>query len=169
MQPRIEILTTKKLIGKSAMMSLSKDKTPELWKSFMQDRSLIANAMSSDLISMQVYDQNLDFKDFTPATLFEKWATNEVTNFDKIPANMKEFVLEGGLYAVFIHRGLVSDFPKTAQYIFGEWLPRSQFELDQRPHFEILGEKYKNNDVSSEEEVWIPIKTKGLNVPITSI
>jgi hypothetical protein len=28
------------------------------------------------------------------------------------------------------------------------------------PHFEVLGDKYKNNDPSSEEEVWIPIKPK---------
>jgi len=27
-------------------------------------------------------------------------------------------------------------------------------------HFELLGEKYKNNHPDSEEEVWIPIKEK---------
>jgi AraC family transcriptional regulator len=30
--------------------------------------------------------------------------------------------------------------------------------LDQRPHVEVMGEKYKNNDPDSEEEIWIPIK-----------
>lgn len=158
--PRIETLATKKLVGKSVIMSLSENKTPELWKSFMQERRLITNAVSNDLISMQVYDKELDFKDFTSSTLFEKWATTEVTDFDKTPSTMKAFVLEGGLYAVFIYKGLVSNFHKTAQYIFGEWLPNSNYDLDQRPHFEILGEKYKNNDVNSEEEVWVPIRLK---------
>ena len=160
MEPRIEKLVTKNLIGKSLTMSLIQNKTPELWKSFMQERSLITNAITRDLISMQVYNKELDFKIFTPSTLFEKWATIEVADFAKVPSNMKEFILEGGLYAVFIHKGLVSDFPKTAQYIFGEWLPRSNYELDQRPHFEVLGTKYKNNDPNSEEEVWIPITPK---------
>lgn len=30
-----------------------------------------------------------------------------------------------------------------------------------QPHFEVLGEKYKDNDPTSEEEIWIPIKAKG--------
>lgn len=160
MEPRIENLEEIKLIGKSLIMSLAKNQTPELWKSFMQERKLITNATSNDLISMQVYGKELDFKNFTPSTQFEKWATTQVTDFKNTPPNMKEFNLEPGLYAVFIHKGLVSDFPKTAQYIFGQWLPNSKYELDQRPHFEVLGEKYKNNDINSEEEVWIPIKKK---------
>lgn len=40
------------------------------------------------------------------------------------------------------------------------WLPASDYNLDNRPHFEVLGEKYKNNDPTSEEEIWIPIKLK---------
>jgi AraC family transcriptional regulator len=36
----------------------------------------------------------------------------------------------------------------------------SKYLLDNRPHFETLGEKYKNEDPSSEEEVWIPIKLR---------
>ncbi len=65
-----------------------------------------------------------------------------------------------GLYAVFIHKGDASTAPKTFEYIFGTWLPNSEYLLDNRPHFEILGEKYKNEDPNSEEEVWIPIKPR---------
>ena len=52
----------------------------------------------------------------------------------------------------------VSRVSKTFQYIFGTWMPDSGYKWDNRPQFEILGEKYKNNDPSSEEEIWIPIK-----------
>jgi AraC family transcriptional regulator len=41
---------------------------------------------------------------------------------------------------------------------FSTWLPDSEYRLDVRPHFEVLGEKYKNDDPESEEEIWIPIK-----------
>ncbi|MFM9945765.1 MAG: GyrI-like domain-containing protein, partial [Bacteroidia bacterium] len=44
--------------------------------------------------------------------------------------------------------------------IYGTWIPNSEYNLDNRPHFEILGEKYKNNHPDSEEEIWIPIKPK---------
>jgi AraC family transcriptional regulator len=40
-------------------------------------------------------------------------------------------------------------------------LPGSDYSLDSRAHFEILGKKYKHDDPNSEEEVWIPIKIKG--------
>lgn len=67
-------------------------------------------------------------------------------------------MLTGGLYAVFIHKGGPNTFPKTFQYIFRTWLPASDYTVDNRAHFEILGEKYKNEDPNSEEEVYIKRK-----------
>jgi AraC family transcriptional regulator len=159
MKSRIETLSEKKLIGKRMIMSLSNNKTPELWKSFMPRRREIQNSIGTNLYSMQIYDP-LYFSNFDSNTDFEKWATIEVTDFDKVPDEMETFTLIGGLYAVFTHRGDVSSAPKTFQYIFATWLPNSDYILDNRPHFEILGEKYKNNDPTSEEEIWIPIQLK---------
>ena len=65
--------------------------------------------------------------------------------------------MEGGLYAVFYCEG---NSPEVFQYIFQTWVPHSGFTLDQRPHFEVFGEKYKNNVPNSEEEIWIPIQKK---------
>jgi AraC family transcriptional regulator len=158
MTPRIEILPEKKLIGKRLQMSLANNKTHELWQSFMPRRKEIENSIGTDLYSMQVYDP-LHFNTFDPNNLFEKWATIEVTDFDTIPDEMETFTLPGGLYAVFFYKGLNTD-TQIFQYIFGTWLPNSEYVLDNRPHFEILGEKYKNNDPNSEEEIWIPIKEK---------
>jgi AraC family transcriptional regulator len=159
MKPRIEILPEKKLIGKRMTMSLSNNKTQELWKSFMPRRKEIQNSIGTNLYSLQIYDP-LYFSDFDSNADFEKWATIEVTDFDKVPDEMEIFTLIDGLYAVFTHKGDVSSAPKTFQYIFTTWLPNSDYILDNRPHFEILGEKYKNNDPTSEEEIWIPIKLK---------
>jgi AraC family transcriptional regulator len=68
--------------------------------------------------------------------------------------------LNEGLYAVFLYKGAASAAAPFYQYIFQTWFPNSEYLLDNRPHFEILGEKYKNNDPASEEEIWIPIKPK---------
>ncbi|MDP4185490.1 MAG: GyrI-like domain-containing protein [Bacteroidota bacterium] len=160
MDPRIEIIPEKKLIGKRLRMSLSNNKTYDLWHSFMPNRKDIKNSLTSDLFSMQVYDKSLDFKDFNPDTEFEKWAAIEVSDFNEIPDDMEAYTLKGGLYAVFIHKGAANTFPKTFQFIFNSWLPSSDYELDNREHFEILGDKYKNDDPGSEEEVWIPIRPK---------
>ena len=72
---------------------------------------------------------------------------------------METFTLNGGEYAVFDYKGSSND-GSIFQYIFMTWLPNSEYQLDNRPHFEVLGEKYKNNDPTTEEEIWIPIKKK---------
>jgi len=156
--PRIEVLKEKKLIGKHLTMSLVNNKTAELWKSFMPKRNEITNSLTQELISMQVYSPT-HFINFKPTNEFEKWACVEVSNFDTLPDNMETFVLTAGLYAVFDYKGLSTD-TQIFQYIFGTWLPESNYTLDNRPHFEVLGSKYKNNDPNSEEEIWIPIKQK---------
>ncbi|QQS30542.1 MAG: GyrI-like domain-containing protein [Sphingobacteriales bacterium] len=156
MIPRIETTNEKKLVGNRLTMSFVNHKAGELWKKFMPRRKDIKNNLSNDLISMAVY-KPAHFTNFKPANEFERWATVEVSDFDHVPFGMETFVLPSGLYAVFDYKGLSTDH-SIFQYILGTWLPGSGFELDDRPHFEVLGEKYKNNDPTSEEEIWIPIK-----------
>ena len=158
---RIETLSEKKLVGNRLKMTFANNRTVELWRNFMKRRREIKNNLTSEMISMQVYDKSLDFVNFNLQTIFEKWATVEVLDFDNIPDKMEAFLLEGGLYAVFIHKGSTTD-TSTFDYIFTNWLPKSNYILDNRPHFELLGEKYKNGDPDSEEEIWIPIKLKEL-------
>lgn len=160
MEPRIEVIGEKKVIGKHIRTNLTDNKTYELWRSFMPCRKEISNNLTPDLFSISVYDKSFDFNIFNPHAEFEKWAAAEVVDFDTIPDGMESFVLAGGLYAVFLHKGAASEGPKTFEYIFDTWLPASDYILDDRPHFEILGAKYKNNEPDSEEEIWIPIKKK---------
>jgi AraC family transcriptional regulator len=159
MQPRIETLKEKKLIGKRLTMSFSNNKTFEIWRSFMPRRKEIKNNVSSDLYSIEVYSP-LFFDHFDPETEFEKWAAVEVPDFNIVPSSMETITVPTGLYAVFLYKGPASEGTKMYQYIFGTWLPKSDYILGKRPHFALMGEKYKNEDPSSEEELWIPIKPK---------
>ena len=160
MEPRIEIIAEKKLVGKRMTMTFADNKTFELWKSFMSRRKEIKNNQTNDLFSLQVYNESFDFQNFNIHVPFEKWAAVEVSDVDSIPDGMESFTLTGGLYAVFHYKGAASKGSEAFKYIFGTWLPASEYALDNRPHFEILGEKYKNEDPDSEEEIWIPIKKK---------
>jgi AraC family transcriptional regulator len=160
LEPRIVTIPGKIVIGIRFRMSIGHDRTKELWQSFMVRRKEIKNNINSDLLCLQVYGESLDFKDFNPDTEFEKWAAVEVTDFNKIPEGMESLRMKGGLYAVFLYKGKASDFAGTFRYIFYSWLPKSEYELDTREHFDLLGDKYKNNDPDSEEEIWIPIRVK---------
>ena len=72
---------------------------------------------------------------------------------------METFIMTGGLSAVFDYKGLNTD-NAIFRYIFETWIPNSDYVLDNRPHFEVLGDKYRNNDPTSEEEIWIPVRLK---------
>lgn len=159
MQPRIEHLPGKKFIGQRMVLSLAEDRTGELWRSFMPRRKEIPNVAGTALYSLQAYPPSY-FDSFDAATEFTKWAAVEVSDFGTVPPEMEAFPLPDGLYAVFLHRGPASEGARTFRYIFGVWLPASEFVLDNRHHFELLGEKYKNEDPGSEEEIWIPVKHK---------
>ncbi|HET8810651.1 MAG TPA: GyrI-like domain-containing protein [Flavobacteriaceae bacterium] len=158
MTPRIETITGKKLIGNHLTMSLANNKTADLWKNFMPRRKEITNNLNEDLISIQVYQPDY-FKNFKPANEFEKWAAVEVSDFENLPKGMETFILPSGLYAVFDYKGPAGN-PAVFQHIFQVWLPNSDYVLDDRPHFEVLGKNYKNNAPDSEEEIWIPMKSK---------
>jgi AraC family transcriptional regulator len=161
MEHRIETLETKKLVGRRLIMNLGHNQTAELWRAFMPRRKEVTNSVGMELFSVEVYDPSLDFRAFSPDTEFEKWAAVEVSDFGAIPDQLEPLVLPEGLYVVFHYKGAANAFAKPFQYIFGDWLPNSSYELDARPHFEIMGEKYKGNDPDSEEEIWIPIKRRG--------
>ncbi len=160
MEPVIKTLTEKKLVGLHMKMTLSDNRTGELWRNFMLRRKDIKNNLSSVLYSLQVYDKSFDFVDFKQDIPFEKWAAVEVNDFTGVPSEMETFILTGGLYAVFYYKGASGKGSETFQYIFGTWVPNSEYLVDNRPHFELLGEKYKNEEPDSEEEIWIPISPK---------
>jgi len=159
MQPRIELIPQKKLVGHVIEMSFSNNKTYELFSGFMPNRKQITNATCSNIYEVLEYEDS-HFKKFNPSHPFKKWAALEVSEFEPIPESMETLNLNKGLYAVFHYKGLANRFGAFMNSIFTEWLPQSNYELDHRPHFNLLGDKYKNNHPDSEEDVYIPIKKK---------
>lgn len=155
LEPIIKTLKPKKLVGFKTEMSLVDNKTHQLWATFMPRRKEISNHVDDHLFSLQVYGEN-HFEKFNLHNIFQKYALAEVSDYLSIPEGMLSYDLEGGMYAVFHHKGLPD--PNVFQYIYGKWIPNSQYMLDNRPHFELLGPKYRNNDPTSEEDIWIPIK-----------
>ena len=147
MEPRIETLEEKKLIGIRSTMSFANNQIFKLWQSFMPRRNEIKNNLSPDLFSIQIFPPSFRFTPPDPHAPFDKWAAIEVANFEIVPAGMETLILSESLYAVFDYKGLSTDHT-IFNYIFSTWLPNSKtYILDHRPHFEVLGEKYKNNNL----------------------
>ena len=159
MEPSIETIAEKQLIGHALEMSLVSNKTQELFSGFMPLKRSITNSINNNIYEVMVYPYN-HFKVFNPANTFTKWVTVEVSSFEDTPKDMRQLTLQSGLYAIFTYKGLPKDFVVFMQRIFSEWLPQSKYTLANRPHFNVLGNAYKNNHPDSEEDVYIPIKSK---------
>lgn len=157
MQPRIEIIGKRLLVGRRLTMSVREDRTPELWRSFMPLRNQIANRVDPRYYSLQIHPRPWTWKSFDPAVSFEKWAAVEVSDPNPLAQPLEAHVLNGGQYAVFTHVGPASTFLRSLQHIHETWLPASGYRLDHREFFEILGEDYNPADVNAAEEIWIPI------------
>lgn len=160
MEPRITKINPKLLIGKRLRMSVANDRTGELWQSFMPRRNEILQAANKFLYSVQVFESEKYFERFSPTAEFDKWAAVEVSDLRNIPAEMEALEIPEGMYAVFNYKGPANAALPFFQYIFQEWIPNSEYTVDNRPHFALMGEKYRGNSPDSEEEIWVPVKRK---------
>jgi AraC family transcriptional regulator len=123
----------------------------------MPVRTLVPNQVGENLYSVEVYHRNF-FRDYDDKAIFQKWAAVEVSDFCDVPELFETQIVPKGLYAVFTHKGSYLKAPDTYHFIFHEWLPYSEYLLDDRPHLAIMGEGYKGDQDDSEEEIWIPIR-----------
>ncbi|MBU2929035.1 GyrI-like domain-containing protein [Winogradskyella psychrotolerans] len=154
MNPKIKTCSEIKVIGLSSKIKMNEQhKIVALWKRFMPRKHEIENLASKDLIAMQIYS---DFNNFE--TPFDIWACAEVLNGHNLPDTMSTFTIPQGDYAIFNHKGM--DAGATYQKIMTEWLPTSGYDIDARPHFQVMGEKYKNGSPDSEEDFFVPIKDR---------
>ncbi len=158
--PRIEISKEIILIGMKVRMSFAQDKTFELWSHFSPKRNQIQNISDQDLYSIDIYDSITFFDALNPNAIFDKYAAVKVDGVEDIPEGMDQIVIPEGLYVVFTYVGKPSEAQAFFNYIYGSWLPGSNYLLDNRPHFALMGSGYKGEDPDSKEEFWIPVKTK---------
>lgn len=156
-QPKIVNFNAQEIIGIPIMNSLAQDKTPEVWKQLMPRRHEIVGRSTTQVYDLKIYPKDLEITNFTPHTIFEKWAAIPVNQIATIPDGMQHMTIPAGTYAVFIHKGPAHTFPETLGWIFNTWLPSSGYVLEDRPHFEVLEETYLPTDPNAEEEIWIPI------------
>ena len=131
--------------------------TPQLARQFMPRLNEVKNRKDLFTLSLQNYS-HFDFKNFNPNETFEKWIGVEVTNLDTVPKDMQTLSIVSGRYLVIDFKGSIPDFMKFWQNIHSVWLPNSEYELDDRSHFERLPPNYNPIQVVNEEEIWIPIK-----------
>ncbi|MCA0132761.1 GyrI-like domain-containing protein [Winogradskyella alexanderae] len=154
MNPKIETVDKKYVIGmQSSMHHGEMQQIIALWKQFMPNKYKIDNNVGQELIALQYY---ANFNDTRQP--YDIMACTEVTDLKNIPDGLVGFTIPKGEYAVFVLKG--TDAGGLYRKILSEWLPTSGCVIDDRPHFQVMGKKYINGSEKSEEDFYIPIKSK---------
>ncbi|SFU32248.1 AraC family transcriptional regulator [Pustulibacterium marinum] len=158
MEVKIVYVKERVLIGKCMSMSFANNKSRELWQSFRSDLAKKSISVETPFVNLHNYPADFSFSAFNPNKEFDKWALVEVPESTEVPDCFEKFVLEAGYYATFEYQGLAQDCQVEVQKLFTEWLPKSGYQLDTRPHFEELGEGYHPLDPNSKEQIFVPVK-----------
>ena len=83
----------------------------------------------------------------------------EVTCYDNLPNGIVAKTIPAGKYAVFTHKGPLSEILKTYEYIWGTWVSLTKEVLDDGDDFELYDERILGRDnEQSKIDIYIPVK-----------
>jgi len=85
-------------------------------------------------------------------------AAVKVADDAPVPEGMERIEIPASKYAVFIHKGHVSEFENTLEFIWKTWAAQNGARLANAPDFELYDERFNAETLSGEVEIWIPLK-----------
>jgi len=88
---------------------------------------------------------------------FDDIAGVEVAAGADVPPELSCVAIPAQRYAVFTHRGHVSDLRRTTQAIWNDVLPRAAFRVALGPDFELYDTRFDPGSGRGVVELWIPI------------
>ena len=149
-----------KLIGIEKKVSYHNThvENPIVWKEFMSRYKEIRNK-----VNPKVYFELLS--ETANNLSFNTCFCTEVSDTNDIPDGMTTKELPESKYLVFTHKGAVisenrSFIKETYDYIYGKYLPNSEYEVSGDYSFELFdSSRFKGpRDSNSEIDIYIPIK-----------
>jgi AraC family transcriptional regulator len=78
----------------------------------------------------------------------------------RAPSGTALWKIPAGTYALFTHRGPVAKLGETINYVFGTWLPRSNFVHADGPNFDRSDERFGDGGETCEFDYLIPVRAK---------
>ncbi|MFS0558218.1 AraC family transcriptional regulator [Brevibacillus sp. 179-C9.3 HS] len=157
-KPTITILDEIWIIGRSHRTSLQDEKyfadIPGFYQAFgsNQDFLRIPNKAAADMS----YGIACEFADDGSFSFVVGEAVHSFP--DELPEGFTSLVLPAGKYAEFKVNGPVDQVQNTRRYIYGTWLPNSNYERGEGPDFEVTdvwGSRYPD---AMKMSIYIPIK-----------
>ena len=155
MEPEIITRPAVKLVGIANEYDNRDLSLPKLWSGFRPYRDVIKNRTGDESFGLyEAYEEDGEDVKFTYV------CCAPVNNWDDVPEGMITRELPEQLYAKFIHKGSIADLDKTLKYIWGSWLPKSNYDYEEKPDFELYPPNYNVMDPNCQMAIHIPIVAK---------
>lgn len=152
MEPKVKNIEPRKIVGMKYVGSMGHPVLNNLWGTMNSRVDEIKNMVGNGYgLNLSVEEKDGDF-------IIEYLAGFDVSNYESIPEKMEKYDLPGGKYLVFEHKGHVSKTPDTFEYIYGTYLPKSDYEKDNsRPDFEYYSHEFNPQSEDSKFYIYVPI------------
>ncbi len=155
MEPEIVTRAEAKVIGVARQYQQEDLNIETLWSAFRPNVRQIKNRVG--LGAFGIYEE---YHESQGSVGFSYICSVEVTDFDDVPAGMITRIIPAHLYAVFRHRGPISYLPETLKYIWGSWLPKSDYDYVEKPDFELYAPGAQPEDPDKILFLYIPVVRK---------
>lgn len=163
-QPAIRELGAMKIVGVGGnfISVLSPDHTnmpviPRLWDEYGKRRAEIAGGEPDASLGVVM---GLPEEERSHPDEFHYIAGHEVASLDAVPDGMEGKEIPPATYAIFTHRGPIARIGEIYGYIYGEWLPTSEYGRATGPEFELYDGRFRHDAADSEMDIYIPIVPK---------
>lgn len=153
LKPKILHLGAFKIIGISRGFSQDlKETIPELLLEFYRRCREIKNRVGTHVYG--IYEGSPDRDNIE----FIYTACAQTSHLKEAPKGMVAKTIRASRYAVFTHKGKLTDIGHTVDYIWGTWLPKSGYARKEAPDFELFDERFNKKTMEGEVDIFVPIK-----------
>ena len=155
MEPEIVTRSEAKVVGIARQYQEEDLNMETLWSAFRPNVSQITNRVGDDAFG--IYEE---YHERENGVGFSYICSGEGADFNDVPEGMITRIIPAHLYAAFRHEGPISSLPETLKYIWGSWLPKSDFEYVEKPDFELYAPASQPENPDKTLFLCIPIRTK---------
>lgn len=156
--PVIQSLPERKIVGRGHALYqvFSQDQDffeilKDHWMSFAEQKDKLDIKPPHKCYGVLIEDSCFDTDNFT------YFSGIEVPNHDEIPEGLEKYTLPPSTYAVFKCRGNGKNSSQTMDYIYGIWLPQSNYKRGPGDDYEYFGEDYSMESEKSYYYYYLPI------------
>ena len=129
----------------------STGKIPELWTRFAPYIGTLKHQTGRETYGVCI-PKDPDSDEFTYL------AAVCVASADDLPAEFTVVEIPASRYAVFTHEGAIEQIAHTMEYVFGQWLPNSDYHASASPDFELYDDRFDPSTGQGAFDVYVPLE-----------